>query len=376
MRKILLGTTAVVGAALIGATSAQAQTAPTVRVGGYFDFGTAFVDDSLEVAGGDYNTISMYSDLEVVVTVRGKTANGLSYGADIELQTDAGGAGSTTLNTDEAWGFISSPTLGTLQFGDNDSAANQLAVSAPSLHQSSPSGAWIDFAINGQYINSSINDGNDSTKIIYLSPQFFGFDFGLSYAPNAGEGESQFFGNGALRRDQTANPSATGNIQNEISAGIRYRGSFGNIGVAAGFGFMTGDAPTGSGLEDPTAYQVGATVTGYGLTVGAHYLWGQYLAPSFGRGALARGLDDSTTLNFGAVYRMGAFAVNAFYAIGTQDLGPVEREQTAWGLGATYALAPGMELWATYNNVDDEDFTAAGADRDMNIFALGVRLAF
>ena len=29
----------------------------------------------------------------------------------------------------------------------------------------------------------------DSTKIIYLSPQFFGFDFGASYAFNYGEGE-------------------------------------------------------------------------------------------------------------------------------------------------------------------------------------------
>ncbi|HEV7264039.1 MAG TPA: porin [Falsiroseomonas sp.] len=371
MRKFLLGTTAVVGAALIGATSAQAQTAPTVRVGGYFDFATAFVDDSLEAAGVDYNSIAMYTDLEIVVAVRGKAANGLAYGADIELQTDAGGAGSTSLNTDEAWGFISSPTLGTLQFGDQDSAANQLVVSAPTLHQSSPSGVWIDFAINNQYINSSLNDGNDSTKIVYLSPQFFGFDFGISYAPNNGEGESQFFGNGDLRRDETA-----GSIHNEISAGLRYRGSFGNVGLAAAFGFMTGDAPAGSGLEDPTAYQVGAAVTAYGLTVGAHYLWGEYSAPTFGRAGIAPGLDDSSSLNFGAVYRMGAFAVNAFYAIGEQDFGAVEREQTAWGIGATYALAPGMELWATYNDIDDENFAGTTADRDLSIFALGVRLAF
>ena len=36
MRKILLGTTAVVGAALLAPTMAAAQEAPTVRVGGYF----------------------------------------------------------------------------------------------------------------------------------------------------------------------------------------------------------------------------------------------------------------------------------------------------------------------------------------------------
>ena len=36
MRKILLGTTAVVGAALWMPTVAQAQEAPTVRIGGFY----------------------------------------------------------------------------------------------------------------------------------------------------------------------------------------------------------------------------------------------------------------------------------------------------------------------------------------------------
>ena len=36
MRKILLGTTAVVGAALLGPSFAAAQEAPTVRIGGFF----------------------------------------------------------------------------------------------------------------------------------------------------------------------------------------------------------------------------------------------------------------------------------------------------------------------------------------------------
>ena len=36
MRKILLGTTAVVGAALLAPSFAAAQEAPTVRIGGFF----------------------------------------------------------------------------------------------------------------------------------------------------------------------------------------------------------------------------------------------------------------------------------------------------------------------------------------------------
>ena len=37
----------------------------------------------------------------------------------------------------------------------------------------------------------------DSTKIIYLSPQFFGFDFGASYAFNYGVGEDTGCSNSA-----------------------------------------------------------------------------------------------------------------------------------------------------------------------------------
>ena len=52
MRKILLGTTGVVGAALIGMGAAQAQTAPTVRIGGYLQTTFAWADDSLDYARG------------------------------------------------------------------------------------------------------------------------------------------------------------------------------------------------------------------------------------------------------------------------------------------------------------------------------------
>lgn len=373
MRKILLGTTAVVGAALMGITVAQAQTAPTVRVGGYFDFTAGLIDDNTDA--NNVGSTSFLSDMEINVIVRGKAANGLAYGATIEVQSDGQGANSTVLDLDEAWGFISSPTLGTVQFGDQDSAANQLNVGIPTLHQSGPSGAWIDFAGSGQYLNSTINDGNDSTKIIYLSPQFAGVDFGVSFAPDGGQGESQFAATGLLRRSDTAT-----SIRNEISGGVRYRGSFGNVGVALGASAMQGDAPnTAANLQNPNAYQVGATLSAFGVTVGTHYVWGKYAAGSFGRTGLAQGLGNSSSLNFGAVYRTGAIALNAFYAIGTVDraAGLADREQTVMGVGGTYNLAPGLSLYANYQNVSDKN-TPVGTtgSRDINMFSVGTRLAF
>ncbi|MDO9499796.1 porin [Falsiroseomonas sp.] len=399
MRKILLGTTAVVGAALMGITVAQAQTAPTVRVGGYFEFTGGYVDDSADssavVLGGNERAsrskIDFRSDMEISIIVRGKAANGLSYGAEIELQMDANNTSSTAVDTDEMWGFISSPTMGTLQFGDQDSAADQLKVAAPSVTNLGESGGWDEFiapnADGTRYILSTINDGSDATKIIYLSPQFFGFDFGVSYAPNQYEGENFLIGGSTtvLQRDPNA-----GSIRNELSGAIRYRGSFGNVGVAAAFSAMRGDAPdaasTAVRIQDPNAYQAGLNLSAMGFTVGGHYMWGKYAGSSFGRAGIREGLGNSSNWTIGATYRTGPIAVGAFYALGKRDNGGAlaDREQRAIGVGAVYTLAPGLEMFANYTNVDDKNIannaqnptSISRRDRDIDVFIIGTRMAF
>jgi predicted porin len=416
MRKILLGTTAVVGAAMLGMTGAQAQEAPTVRVGGFFEFTAGYIDDdfdrsSVTGANRSRSKIDFRSDLEVTVIVRGKAANGLTYGAEVEMQIDnvtngASGAGVTgsanagnggIFDTDEMWMFVSSPTLGTLQFGDQDSAADQLKVAAPSVTNLGESGGWDEFiapAGDGtRYILSTINDGSDATKIIYMSPQFFGFDFGVSYAPNAFEGEN-YLQNNATNNSQLQRNANAGSIRNELSGALRYRGSFGNVGVAAAFSAMRGDAPDGvaPGFQDPNAYQIGLNLSAFGVTVGGHYMWGKYAGASFGRTGLPQGRENSTNWTLGATYRVGAVALGAFYSLGTRDNGGAlaDREQRAIGVGAVYTIAPGLEAFANYTNISDENLTALNSagvvaptgvagnlrNRDIDIFIIGTRLAF
>ncbi|MFC7693844.1 porin [Paeniroseomonas aquatica] len=166
MRKILLGTTAVVGAALLAPAVAVAQEAPTVRIGGFFrayygntqqsgrnstQHGTchpgspATVGSTLPtgVASGTGNlpldstgNVARLSkndfstDAEVHVFVNGKTANGLSYGAVIEIAFNQqegrnvvqqrATAGKTTASIDEYYAFVASPRFGQIRFGDED----------------------------------------------------------------------------------------------------------------------------------------------------------------------------------------------------------------------------------------------------------------
>jgi predicted porin len=261
---------------------------------------------------------------------------------------------------------------------------------------------WDEFVVqsglassSGPYLTSGINDGNDATKIIYLSPQFAGFDVGISFAPNGNEGERTDTSNSAIQqRDRTT-------LENEISAALRYRGTFGGVGLQAGAGAMFADAPANSGspsvktnLESVTAYFFGAQVAAYGFALGGEYAFGRYFGASVGRNAVAKGLDDSSHWLVGATYTLGSVVLGAVYGNGTQDNGGTvkDRDHTVWGIGALYNMAPGIGLFAAYNSISDENIptaapTATSTDsniakfngsttRNIDVLMAGIRLAF
>lgn len=480
MRKILLGTTAVVGAALIApAAFAQAPVtagtpgqspqlspgapvstpvvaAPTpalagtgglrVRLGGFFDFQAGMVQDDWDRAASRNGTSTpaatnrngrartdMRNDLELNVFIDGRASNGMTYGAVFEFQMDNNNVGSGHMvDMDEAYLYLSFPGMGTLRFGQEDNAASLIQVRPPSSQALGGDGEWWRFinnsglpAASNMYLTSGINDGNDATKIIYLSPQFAGFDFALSFGANQGEGRRT-----DAQRDRTTN-------ENEWSAAVRYRGTFGPVGFAAGFGAMGANAPrlnsdgvslnqtaangitTGLRGQQIVAYTTGASVSAYGFSFGGEFTWGQYNG-TVGRNALAAGLDDSYHYMLGASYTLGPVVFGAIFGQAFQDNGTrvtrdaagavtniqsvSDREHTIWGVGAAYNLAPGLILYTYYNHIRDQNVAGGtgpsdgryfggganglgssgttlasfngGNTRTINVGAVGVRLAF
>ena len=353
------------------------------------------------------------NEAEINLYVDGIAANGMRYGAMFELQMDnvvsTAGDG-TTVSYDELYGFVKGG-WGELRFGQEDAAAALMQVRRPGTLWMGSDDAWDEFVVNSgvfgsPYIMAGLTDGSDKTKIIYLSPQFFGFDAGFSYAPNTGEGErvDTATSTTAFQRDRTG-------IENEISAALRYRGTFGGVGVAASLGGVWADAaslgangaPVAVKNQGVNAYSAGLLLRGFGFQVGGEYTWGDYTGSTAGGTALAKGLDGSNHWLLGAVYTIGAFSVGAQYGQGTQDNGTSttgaklsDRTQTYLGLGVAYVLAPGMTLFANYNQVEDENLptaapssrTAGGAGttlasfgngdntRDITVLVAGVRIAF
>jgi predicted porin len=260
------------------------------------------------------------------------------------------------------------------------------------------SDSWDEFTVSSGYVMAGVGDGNDATKIIYLSPQFMGFDAGISYAANRGEGEQTTIATSttSFQRDRLG-------LENEISAALRYRGTFGPVGVGASFVAQFADpasqsangTPLASKDQNVTTYAAGLLLRAYGFAVGGDYTFGNYRTTP-ANGSIAQGIDGSEQWAVGITYTIGALSIGGNYSQGTQDNGGTvaDRTQTYMGVGVAYVLAPGMTLFANYNQIQDENIptaapTGAGAKltnfgttaspdltRDITVLVAGVRVAF
>lgn len=458
MRKILLGTTAVVGAALLAPGVASAQEAPTVRIGGYFQAyygytqqtGNSATNVSMNTIGGSdangaggnaaasarlgHNDFS--SDAEIHVFVNGKTANGLSYGAVVEMafnqmEGSVRNNGRRTVNDkttayiDEMYAFISSPTLGQIRFGDEDGPMGGLmnAGWVTNFGTGGVYGYWENFTVRPNRTTTSPGGLGDNTKVIYLSPQVFGFDLGVSFAFNEGSGEDTGCLNSfsSINCDRVYAITGPGNNArshqlpgrtNELQAMLRWRGNIMGVGIAASAGLMTSQVIRSvdlagnivKNLQSPEVYQVGLQASYLGFTLGGSYMWGN---TSFFYIPISRGQKGFEQFFVGGSYTFGPITVgaNAFWgsysntapggsgvngaALFTAPGFPSQRRY-AFSVGANYRLAPGMDLvaeWVQHSTsqpgVPQNGFS--GADCVLNncrdratsqVFLTGVRLAF
>ena len=534
MRKILLGTTAVVSAAFGAAviTPAAAQDAPTVRLGGsigvYYgyinqnggnslpggtaDFGRiANATPTVAAAGAAGSTVGGYSALAngaailgtnntlvagaagslagvstigglvanptgvavpaagtiatgstgagafartgkhdiinlpaISVIVSGKSALGFTYGGQVDIVFNAlegnltggnrSGVQRSTAVADEAYVFVAHPRFGQLRAGDEDGVLGGLMNSGfiTNFGTGGVYGVWEQFQIrqSGNRTQTGPAQIGDNSKVIYMSPQFFGFDFGVSYAPNGGG-----FGNGGCPSDTaTAGcdrayafrgatswavaPAAQFGAmarRNEYQVAGRYRGTFAGVGLAVTAGYI--GSGTAYDLSNSNAqvrtmnglnvWQVGAQATYLGLTIGAAYYQGDY---NFFWGNTVRGDRQAQTLNVGASYTAGPITVGGNFVTGVyeggarSDFDPVSgrlvrqanpvtfgdrnnlASQRRWGMsvGGNYRLAPGLDLIAEYvyhsvrENGRDLDVARPGIQSrgQSNVFILGSRLAF
>ena len=353
----------------------------------------------------------IYSYFRLYPGFDGIAANGLKYGAGVEIRQDgnypAGGNGldgsvsaltakQGLLYVRRAWVYAGTDTLGMVRVGATDSTSSLFMVGNNenfgdggwdgSMAGYLPTQAWIYWPF--------LDNGNlyAEQKILYLSPAFAGFDFGASFAPstagtngaaanqgcnapNIGAGGGPYIANGpAVAGVGCAQLSSTttsdfNRPRNIGDFGVRYRGLFGPVGVAAyvdylGSGTVSDNVPTAHLRVDGYSIgQGGAQITYGGLTLGAMANGGRMngagsfnLAPTGGSDQVAYELGGSYTygpfvagVHFFQVWSAGSSGPLTQGGVETGALPTVgQRRETGVAVGGTYSVAPGFALNLTY----------------------------
>ena len=319
-------------------------------------------------------------------------ANGLRYGAAIEIRANATGSSpnnastgasgyssSETLFVRRSFGYIAADNVGLLRFGQGDGLIS-LYDNGVTTFQFLPGGN-----LNGGDLQSTFPNntqipfanfavaGNEYTynKLVYMSPQFAGFDFGVSWAPNTtngfGQGTGTTYGtvggcpyatSTCPNLSSSSNPGDSARLTNLVQAGVRYQGKFDALGLLAyGVYQFSGHANyTGARTLTAQTYNglsfgnVGVAVTYAGFTVGGNWLGGSVNGQG---GPKPSGAPNEQAWVAGVTYKTGPLIVGAvaeqIQSQGAAALtGRTQRYEYAIDGGAAYTIAPGIIGFAEY----------------------------
>ena len=339
--------------------------------------------------------------------------NGLRYGAAIEIRQNftgqisssassgaSGYASLETLYVRRAFTYFAGDNWGIVRVGQADGLIGIFDNGVTTFQflptgnlnggdlTNGPQNAPPTFVFLGQAGNEYAN-----AKVVYLSPQIAGFDFGLQYAPNTSNGNGIGGSNNSLNaldhrlrhrhrpqlHDRELGMSFSvrrsgihdgARALNQTAIGVRYQGAFGGLACWPTASTMISQAADYTGLKTPAVLGTtttpgskfngtynglsfgsgGVAATFAGFTVGGNVIGGKIngqlaLQPSGGApmlGVLA-----------GAKYVNGPWTVGIvgeeYWEQGTATLsGLTQRKARALDAGVGYAVAPGFSVFAEY----------------------------
>jgi len=372
--------------------------------------------------------------------------NGLRYGAGLEIRenftgqigsntsTNASGYTCTeTLYVRRAFTYFAGENWGIVRLGqadgvigifDNGVTTGQALINGLNGGDNqNVSGAGVPFFF---LATQGAEYGN--TKVVYLSPQIAGFDFGVQWAPNFSNGYGIGTGNpvnaslsgagiGTGLGCSSTGTSGCPNLAsgpgildgskgtNQVVLGARYQGTFAGVGLLAYAAWEQSGHAHYTGLGTPLT-AAGQTILGTTTVPGSTFN-GQYDGLNFGSGGIAAtfaGFTFSANAIGGRLNGQGALAPQGgapevAYILGlkyvtgplTLDIqaeeawyqgnvvltGVSQRRARAITFGGTYNVAPGFQVFAEYLWEDTQQAqnnfltgavgTAAGASLNNNV---------
>lgn len=374
MKKLLIGTSALVAAGLV-AGAAHAADPIKLNVGGFAGTWVVFADQDesyLRNAGvGETTGVDVKGDAEVIFTGSTTLDNGLKVSFKTELE--AGGRDKNAVGTNDAideYNISVAGSFGTVVMGADDTALAAIAVTSPRVGGRLYGGAFSEGdnvvgmnVLQPAGINAPnatfVNTGGDNETISYISPSFAGFTVGATYMPSWTQGD-----------DNQALPTGT-NASDAYGVGAAYNGEFGGVGIKVAGGWLTADVapaaiPGGAGtIASHNEYQFGANLSYAGFTFGGGARWiDQEMNTLFAANDRSR---DALAWDLGVSYKTGPYGVSLAYFDSSREqaraagVAVSDDEIQVWELNGEYTMGPGVALVGGLAYVDFENGTVAGA---------------
>jgi len=342
-----------------------------LSLGGFFRsaYGFTFDDDQQGELGDDRSLDGFGHDAEVYFMGETTLDNGLTVGARIEMEAEEDNDQIDNVYTYFKGGF------GEIKIGAQDGAAGSMYMLPPGSTDNF--GPYSPNTI-GSVLSPGFFDPEASLalqdavmKIVYFSPTWNGFSFGVSYTPNDDEKKNDDGDNVA----QSFHPDRSeGSANHGVAVAAHYDYESEGWGLSLGAAaYWEGDVEgTSADDAEQAGYNAGANVTIGSLQVGAA---GTFLDDGNGAG------QDIWMIGVGFAYTIDAWTIGGGYThMVTEEAGfSDDNKLDRAGVDFSYAMGPGINIdggiFYTWNEAADDDGNNADG-YDAFEFAIGSALHF
>ena len=382
MKKVLLSTTALVAAGMMaGAAQAQEEMMEepiSLGLGGYYRAAVGFVSGDL---ADNKHSPGLQQNIEFTASGSTTLDNGLTAGVKVQINGnntiggDTADDPSTTgvnesmtvddfvndMNVDETFVFLRHG-FGQVRLGFTESASQEMTNFAP--------GGASNFGVDTPFHNfvgkpvATYNDGlgnEDSLKVVYFSPNFNGFRFGMSYAPDDSEA------------NYPANADNDEGLSNQWSIAAEYSTDVDDLSFRTMIGYESYgkedngttpcDATNAEANCEPEALRFGATVGSAGMAFGGSMLITDQ-----------SNQHEQTEFALGASYSDGPWTLGLQWGHSETEKVMGDNTTDMYAFNGTYTLGPGISLQGQVDMGAEE--APMTADKDWTQFMLGTAITF
>lgn len=416
MRKLLIGTSALVAAVSLAGVASAAEPIK-LSIGGTGSGYVAYAsqkDSYLKATGIESNAVDVKGKNEISFTGKTTLDNGLTITAQYVYK--AGGKEQNKII--DKWRIYTAGTFGEIRMASEDPATDVLSVGGPIAgvkifgdpidndvpgklvlkpEITTSATDWAALTTDAQRARSrdgslnvntglAVGAGDDASEsIAYYTPAIYGFKFGTSYHPSA-----------RIGNDNNAPSSNTGANQSDdmYTFGGQFVNTFGDFGVKLGAGYAVRDVTSterdldqGAAIDEHSDWGFGGVMTYKGFGVNARYRKTEQSNADRLVALGERSSLDKTTWQAGLTYQANPYTIQLQYENAKGENRTVGMsDDKLWQIQLTgqYVMGPGVTLEAAVAYVDMENGTVSTDSADTKnqsenngwVVGTGLSLAF